>query len=217
MSDCQAASVAALCERRNRYHCKTAPVIEHTSAERAHWQKDARSRRSADDTSLCKRSDYKIYNETEAEGRCFISVMKSSTQTKTGASLRWPGIVGNCGMKATKSAALGMLCALGFVSAVAADPPNSDRSQNLNRIPAVPAPAPPTVIVWNNAPTKYVVLTGSYIPQKVVLRSIGTNTTDPRRIYNRNEIDKTGRVTTEGVLRMDPSLTVVSGHGSGVQ
>jgi hypothetical protein len=142
--------------------------------------------------------------------------MKSSTQTKTGASLRWPGIVGNCGMKATKSTALGMLCALGFVSAVAADPPNSNRSQNLNRIPAVPAPAPPTVVVWNDAPTKYVVLTGSYIPQKVVLRSIGTNTTDPLRIYNRNEIDKTGRVTTEGVLRLDPSLTVQSAHGSGV-
>ena len=120
-------------------------------------------------------------------------------------------------MKATKSAALGMLCALGFVSAAAADPPNSNRSQNLYRIPAVPAPAPPTVVVWNDHPVKYVVLTGSYIPQKVVLRSIGTNTTDPRRIYNRNEIDKTGRVTTEGVLRMDPSLTVVSGHGSGVQ
>ena len=120
-------------------------------------------------------------------------------------------------MKSTKSAALGMLCALGFVSAVSADPPNSDRSQTLNRIPAVPAPAPPTVVVWNDAPTKYVVLTGSYIPQKVVLRSIGTNTTSPLRIYNRNEIDKTGRVTTEGVLRLDPSLTVVSGHASGVQ
>jgi hypothetical protein len=131
--------------------------------------------------------------------------------------LRWPGIVGNCGMKSTKSAALGMLCALGFVSAVSADPPNSDRSQTLNRIPAVPAPAPPTVVVWNDHPVKYVVLTGSYIPQKVVLRSIGTNTTNPLRIYNRNEIDKTGRVTTEGVLRLDPSLTVVSGHASGVQ
>lgn len=121
------------------------------------------------------------------------------------------------GMKSTRSAALGMLCALGFVSAVAADPPNSDRSQTLNRIPAVPAPAPPTVVAWNNPPTKYVVLTGSYIPQKVVVRSIGTNTTDPRRIYNRNEIDKTGRVTTEGVLALDPSVRVVSGHGIAVQ
>ncbi len=149
-----------------------------------------------------------IYNETEAEGRCFISLMKSSTQTKTEPSLRWPGIVESCGMKATKSAALGMLCALGFVSAVAADPPNSDRSQNSDHRRMV--------VVSNDPPTKYVVLTGSYIPQKVVVRSIGTNTTDPRRIYNRSEIDRTGRVTTEDVLRLDPSLTVISGHASGV-
>jgi len=110
-------------------------------------------------------------------------------------------------MKPTKSAALGMLCALGFVSAMAADPPNSNDSRNPNRM----------VVVSNEPPTKYVVLTGSYIPQKVVVRSIGTNTTEPRRIYHRSEIDRTGRVTTEDVLRLDPSLTVQSGHGSGVQ
>jgi len=109
-------------------------------------------------------------------------------------------------MKVTKSAALGMLCALGFVSAVAADPPNSNGSQNPNRM----------VVVSNEKPTKYVVLTGSYIPQKVVVRSIGTNTAMPLRIYNRSEIDRTGRVTTEGVLRLDPSLTVQSAQASGV-
>jgi hypothetical protein len=113
-------------------------------------------------------------------------------------------------MKATKSAALGMLCALGFVSAAAADSPTSMGLGSQN-------PYNRTVVVYNDPPTKYVVLTGSYIPQKVVVRSIGTNTTDPRRIYNRSEIDKTGRVTTEDVLRLDPSLTVHSAHGSGVQ
>src|SRR5205823_851216 len=123
------------------------------------------------------------------------------------ASLRWPEIVGNCDMKVTKSAALGMLCALGFVSAVAADPPNSNGSQNPNRM----------VVVSNEKPTKYVVLTGSYIPQKVVVRSIGTNTTAPLRIIRRSEIDRTGRVTTEGVLAQDPSLTIQSAHASGVQ
>ena len=142
--------------------------------------------------------------------------MKSSTQTKTGASLRWPGIVGNCGMKATKSAALGMLCALGFVSAVAADPPNSNQFPEVQPYLCGSCAGSADGGCVERPPTKYVVLTGSYIPQKVVVRSIGTNTTDPRRIYNRNEIDKTGRVTTEGVLRLDPSLTVVSGHGSGV-
>jgi len=110
-------------------------------------------------------------------------------------------------MKVTKSAALGMLCALGFVSAVAADPPNSNGSQNPNRM----------VVVSNEKPTKYVVLTGSYIPQKVVVRSIGTNTTAPLRIIRRSEIDRTGRVTTEGVLAQDPSLTIQSAHASGVQ
>src|SRR5438067_6551320 len=109
-------------------------------------------------------------------------------------------------MKVTKSAALGMLCALGFVSAVAADPPNSNDSRNPNRM----------VVVSNDPPTKYVVLTGSYIPQKVVVRSIGTNTTDPRRIYRRSEIDRTGRVTTEGVLALDPSVTIQSAHGAGI-
>ena len=120
-------------------------------------------------------------------------------------------------MKATKSAALGMLCALGFVSAVAADPPVLSSGQSTAMGLGSKNPYTHTVITFNDPPTKYVVLTGSYIPQKVVVRSIGTNTTDPRRIYNRSEIDKTGRVTTEGVLRLDPSLTVVSGHGSRVQ
>ena len=148
-----------------------------------------------------------IDNETEAEARCFISVMKSSTQTKTEPSLHWPGMMGSYRMRVTKSAALGMLCALGFVSAVAADPPNSDRSQNSDHRRMV--------VVSNDPPTKYVVLTGSYIPQKVVVRSLGTDTTDPRRIYRRGEIDRTGRVTTEGVLALDPSVTVLSGHASG--
>jgi hypothetical protein len=188
--------------------CKAAAVIRHPSRRRSRLRAMLR---------FAQPKRLQFIAKLRATAGCFISVMKSSTQTKTVASLRWPEFVGNCGMKSTKSAALGMLCALGFVSAVSADPPSSDRSQNLNRIPAVPAPAPPTVVVWNDHPTKYVVLTGSYIPQKVVLRSIGTNTTDPRRIYNRNEIDKTGRATTEDVLRLDPSLTVHSAHGSGVQ
>jgi hypothetical protein len=119
-------------------------------------------------------------------------------------------------MKSTKSAALGMLFALGFVSAVAADPPILSSAQSTAMGVSSKNPYTHTVIKYNDPPTKYVVLTGSYIPQKVVVRSIGTDTTDPRRIYNRSEIDKTGRVTTEGVLRLDPSLTVHSAGASGV-
>ena len=58
----------------------------------------------------------------------------------------------------------------------------------------------------------YVMVTGSSIPQKVRIKNIGTNTTSPIRVYDRAEIDKTGRFTTEDVLRQDPSLTV---HGFG--
>lgn len=54
----------------------------------------------------------------------------------------------------------------------------------------------------------YVMVTGSNIPQKVKIKKIGTTTTSPMRNYDRNEIDKTGRFTTEEVLRTDPSLSV---------
>ena len=58
----------------------------------------------------------------------------------------------------------------------------------------------------------YVMVTGSNIPQKVKIKNIGTNTTSPIRVYDRDEIGKTGRFTTEDVLRQDPSVTV---HGFG--
>ena len=54
----------------------------------------------------------------------------------------------------------------------------------------------------------YVMVTGSNIPQKVKIKNIGTTTTSPMRNYDRDEIDKTGRFTTEEVLRTDPSITV---------
>ncbi|HJT82091.1 MAG TPA: hypothetical protein VJ719_12920 [Chthoniobacterales bacterium] len=54
----------------------------------------------------------------------------------------------------------------------------------------------------------YVMVTGSNIPQKVKIKNIGTTTTSPMRNYDRDEIDKTGRFSTEEVLRTDPSLTV---------
>ena len=58
----------------------------------------------------------------------------------------------------------------------------------------------------------YVTVTGSNIPQRVRIKSIGTLTASPQRIYNRREIDQMGRFTTEEVLRQDPSLSV---HGFG--
>jgi hypothetical protein len=61
----------------------------------------------------------------------------------------------------------------------------------------------------------YVFVTGSMIPQKVKIKPIGTKTVSPLRVYNRNEIDQTGRFTTAGVLAQDPSLRVISGRPSG--
>jgi outer membrane cobalamin receptor len=58
----------------------------------------------------------------------------------------------------------------------------------------------------------YVTVTGSNIPEKVKIKSIGTLTTSPVRVFKRHEIDQTGAFNTEDVLRHDPSLKV---HGFG--
>jgi hypothetical protein len=58
----------------------------------------------------------------------------------------------------------------------------------------------------------YVFVTGSNIPQKVKIKRIGSLTTSPITAYDRDDIHKTGRFTTEEVLRQDPSLKV---HGFG--
>lgn len=61
---------------------------------------------------------------------------------------------------------------------------------------------------------KYVFVTGSMIPQKVKVKSIGSATTSPVRVIKRGEIDQSGKFTTQGVLADEPSLRVISGgHG----
>jgi hypothetical protein len=60
-----------------------------------------------------------------------------------------------------------------------------------------------------------VFVTGSMIPQKVKVKSIGTATTSSVRVYKRGEIDRTGRFTTEGVLALDPAVQVRSGAPGG--
>jgi len=62
----------------------------------------------------------------------------------------------------------------------------------------------------------YVWVTGSRIPQKVKVSPIGTNTVSPMSVWDRRQIDQTGRVTTAGVLAQDPSVRVISGHVSGM-
>ena len=59
----------------------------------------------------------------------------------------------------------------------------------------------------------YVWVTGSRIPQKVEIKPVGTNTFSSMSNWSRREIDQTGRVTAEGVLKQDPSVSVMLGHG----
>lgn len=56
-----------------------------------------------------------------------------------------------------------------------------------------------------------VFVTGSLIPQRIKLKSVGTTTVSPIRIIDRWEIDATGRQTTPGALVADPSVRT-TGH-----
>jgi hypothetical protein len=55
---------------------------------------------------------------------------------------------------------------------------------------------------------RYVRVTGSNIPQKVQLRSIGTTTPYNLRIYTRRELESTGRGSVAGGLALDPSIRI---------
>ena len=61
----------------------------------------------------------------------------------------------------------------------------------------------------------YVWVTGSRIPQKVKVTPIGTNTVSAMSVWDRRQINQTGRVTSEGVLAQDPSVRVTLGGLSG--
>lgn len=58
---------------------------------------------------------------------------------------------------------------------------------------------------------RVVFVTGSLIPRRIQLRSIGTLTYSPVRIIDRREIDQTGRYTTPGAFVNEPSVRVI-GH-----
>jgi len=54
----------------------------------------------------------------------------------------------------------------------------------------------------------YVWVTGSRIPQRVKISPIGTTTFNALSIWDRRQINQTGRGTAEDVLRQDPSLSI---------
>jgi hypothetical protein len=63
----------------------------------------------------------------------------------------------------------------------------------------------------------YVFVTGSRIPQKVKISPIGTPFFSSLSIWDRRQINQTGRETVEGVLKQDPSASVILNHGGGVR
>jgi hypothetical protein len=66
--------------------------------------------------------------------------------------------------------------------------------------------------VWEDDQERYVMVTGSNIPQKIRRKSIGTLTPYNLRIYTQEELLSTGRQTVAGALAaLDPSIQI-SGH-----
>ncbi len=61
----------------------------------------------------------------------------------------------------------------------------------------------------------YVWVTGSRIPQKVRISPIGTLTFNALSVWDRRQINQTGRGSTEGVLVQDPSVRVILNGASG--
>ncbi|MEO5722658.1 MAG: hypothetical protein ABIR71_14500 [Chthoniobacterales bacterium] len=64
-------------------------------------------------------------------------------------------------------------------------------------------------VLDQNPEERYVLVTGSNIPQKVQLRSIGTTTPYNVRIYSHRELQSTGRSNVgEALSALEPSLTL---------
>ena len=78
-------------------------------------------------------------------------------------------------------------------------------------LPAVANGEPPrrhSNALVQNEEERYVLLTGSNIPQKVKVRSIGTDSVHNIRIYTQRELLSTGRQTVAGSLALDPSIQI---------
>jgi len=64
----------------------------------------------------------------------------------------------------------------------------------------------------------YVWVTGSRIPQRLQISPIGTTTFNSLTVWDRRQINMLGpgRFSAEGVLRLDPAVSVRLGHLSGM-
>jgi hypothetical protein len=97
-----------------------------------------------------------------------------------------------------KSAAVGLILSVVATTAFAG-------GQKVEQVVVPPPAAAPYAYVW---------VTGSRIPQRVIISPIGTTTFNSLTVWDRRQINQVGpgRFTTEGVLKLDPAVTVRMGH-----
>ena len=68
-------------------------------------------------------------------------------------------------------------------------------------------------VLDQNNEERYVMVTGSNIPQKIKVRSIGTTTPYNLRVYSQRELQSTGRQTPgEALSVLDPSIQLSHGR-----
>jgi hypothetical protein len=91
-----------------------------------------------------------------------------------------------------------VLCFGAFVSpAINAEPKNRHRDQKITE---------------QSEKERSVLLTGSRLPQKVKVKSIGTDSAQNIRVYTRSELLSTGRQTVGEALALDPSIQLTGRH-----
>jgi hypothetical protein len=69
--------------------------------------------------------------------------------------------------------------------------------------------------VWQSTPRAKVIfveVTGSRIPQRVVLHGQQVDSASPLYVFGRNDLLRSGAVDVSGVLAMDPSITFSRRH-----
>src|SRR5215470_16307825 len=62
----------------------------------------------------------------------------------------------------------------------------------------------------------YVWVTGSRIPQKVKISPIGTETFSSLSVWDRRQINQTGRGAPDQILKQDPFVNVILNRGGGI-
>jgi len=94
---------------------------------------------------------------------------------------------------------------MGFMLGTAAGEPQKTSETKVKKVTAVQAQAsaaiPKRIVIW-------VPVTGSLIPQRVVLRGHQVDTPYPLYVVQGDELNRSGATSLAGMLRLDPNITV---------